>query len=57
MSYNAAPKECNMHQNNNNLCYFIQEVNEEPPPKSEPNKEQRKHEDFKWVKEVSSIHP
>ena len=22
------------------MCYFIQEVNEEPPPKYEPNKEQ-----------------
>ena len=30
---------------------FIQGVNEEPPPKSEPNNEQRKHEDFKWIKE------
>ena len=28
-------------------------MNEEPPPKSEPNKEQTKHEDFKWLKEVS----
>ena len=58
MSYNSAPKECNMYQNNNQpFFYFIQEVNEEPPPKYEPNKEQMKHEDFKLLQEVSSIHP
>ena len=39
------------------MCSLIQEVDEEPPSKYEPNKEQRKHEDFKWIKEVSSIHP
>ena len=38
------------------MCSFIQELNEEPPPKYEPNKEQIKHEDFKCLKEVSSIH-
>ena len=32
------------------MCLFIQGVNEEPPPKYEPNKDQRKHEDFKWIK-------
>ena len=58
MSYNAAPKEFNMHQYNNQPFFsFIQEVNEEPPPKYEPNKEQIKHEEFKCLKEVSSIHP
>ena len=58
MSYNVAPKECKMHKNNNHpLFSFIQELNEETPPKFEPNKEQIKHEDFKWLKEVSSLHP
>ena len=31
---------------------LLREVNEEPPVKYEPNKEKRKHEDFKWLKEV-----
>ena len=53
MSYNVAPKEGKMHKKKSSTCSFIQEVDEEPPPKSQPNKEQKKYEDFKWLKEVS----
>ena len=46
MSYNAAPKGRDMHQNSA-MYSFIQEVNEESPLKSEPNNEQKKQGDFK----------
>ena len=32
------------------MCSFVQEDNEETPPKYEPNKEQGKHEYCNWIK-------